>query len=242
MTSLISYPIAILAGGLATRLRPMTHTIPKALIDINGEPFINHQLRLLKKQGFSEVVLCVGYLGEEIEKIIGNGHAFGLNIQYSYDSQEKDKLFGTAGALKKALPILNSLHDAFFIMYGDSYLPCDYESIQNKFIKDDKLGLMTIFNNQGKWDSSNVEYDGENIIVYDKKNKNPQMQYIDYGIGVIQSKVLDSVPENTAYDLADVYKTLVSNKQLSAFEVKERFYEIGSWSGIEETKEFLRAL
>ena len=230
------FPVAILAGGLATRLRPVTETIPKALIEVKSEPFIYHQLRLLKKNGINKVVLCVGYLGEKIEAVIGSGKNFGLTVEYAYDSPGGGPLLGTAGALKKALPLLG---DDFFVMYGDSYLPCDYSAVQQSFIEQQKNSLMTVFHNQGQWDKSNVKYVDHQIMIYDKKSSDSELHYIDYGLGIFHASAFDRVPENFFYDLADLYQILLAEKQLSAFEVKERFYEIGSFSGIEEMNQLV---
>src|SRR5262245_48353254 len=142
-------PVAILAGGLATRLRPITENVPKAMIEINGEPFLAHQLRLLSSNGIQRVVLCVGYRGDQIQQYAGDGGRFGLHIEYSFDGP---KLLGTAGAVRAALPFLG---DAFHVLYGDSYLPCDYGAVEQTFFDSAKLGLMTVFRNDGKWDASN---------------------------------------------------------------------------------------
>lgn len=227
------FPVAILAGGLATRLRPVTETIPKALIEIKGEPFVFHQLRLLKKNGIKKAVLCVGYLGEQIEALVKNGKDFGLTVEYAYDSQKGGPLLGTAGAIKNALPLLD---ENFFVTYGDSYLTCNYIDVQQSFESQKKISLMTVFHNQGQWDKSNVKYANNEILIYDKKISDPDFQYIDYGLGIFHVSAFNKVPENTFYDLADLYKTLLAKKELAAYEVKERFYEIGSFSGIEEIK------
>jgi len=226
-------PVVILAGGLATRLRPLTTHIPKALIEINYEPFIAHQLRLLKAQGISEVVLCLGYLGEMVQDYLGDGSNFGIKLQYSFDGEI---LLGTAGSIKKALAYLP---DNFFVMYGDSYLPCDFDSIQAHFLASRKQALMTVFQNEGQWDKSNVEFvDGE-IIKYDKVDITPAMKYIDYGLGVFSQAAFDWVPEGSIFDLAALYQQLLAQDQLASFEVQERFYEIGSHSGIQEFSEYL---
>jgi N-acetyl-alpha-D-muramate 1-phosphate uridylyltransferase len=227
------FPIAILAGGLATRLRPITETIPKALITLNGEPFIAHQLRLLYKNKFRKVVICVSYLGEQIVAYVGDGTRFGLEVSYSFDGPT---LLGTAGAIKKALPLLG---ENFFVIYGDSYLPCDYASAQEAFLQAKKLGLMTIFKNDGKWDKSNVEYSAGEIQIYDKKVETPNMHYIDYGLGLFDQKVFAAIAENKNEDLVEIYQALLNQKQLAAYEVKERFYEVGSFSGIEELSQYL---
>lgn len=231
------YPAAILAGGLATRLRPVTETIPKALIDINGEPFIAHQLRLLKNNGIERVVMCVGFLGEAIEAFVGNGAHFGLSVSYSYDAPENGKLLGTGGAIKKALPYLD---ENFFIIYGDSYLPCNYAAVQKAYIEQQRLSLMTVFHNQGLWDKSNVKYVDHRIIIYDKKSTDPELKYIDYGLGIFNQTAFNQLSENTPYDLADLYQEMLREGQLAAFEVNQRFYEIGSFTGITEICHFLK--
>jgi MurNAc alpha-1-phosphate uridylyltransferase len=227
------FPMVILAGGLAKRLHPVSQTIPKALINIHGEPFICHQLRLIRGYGIKEVVLCVGYLGEEIEKQIGDGSHLGVRVQYSYDG---DPLLGTGGAIKKALPLLN---EHFFVLYGDSYLECDYSAVQFHFQKMQQPGLMTVLNNKDQWDTSNIEYANEKIINYDKQHRSPRMHHIDYGLGILSKIAFKHGPENQAYDLALLYKNLLAQNQLAAYEVKKRFYEIGSFSGIKELEDHL---
>ncbi len=220
-------PVVILAGGLATRLRPVTETVPKALLPIRGEPFIFHQLRALKQQGVSRVVLCVGYLGEQIETAVGEGEAFGLKVDYAYDG---DTLLGTGGAIAQALPLLD---EQFFILYGDSYLQCDYAAIQAAFNQSDKLALMTVFKNEGLWDSSNVEFQNGELITYSKRFKTPRMAYIDYGLGLVKASVFEHISLQQPTDLADIYETLVQQHALMGYEVKHRFYEVGSFAGIE---------
>jgi NDP-sugar pyrophosphorylase family protein len=227
--------VAILAGGLASRLRPITETVPKSLLEVNGEPFAVHQLRLLQSKGIRRVVLCVGYLGALIQRAIGDGSALGLQVDYSFDGPV---LLGTAGAVRNALP---KLGDPFFVMYGDSYLPCDYAAIARNFDAAGVLGLMTVFRNEGKWDTSNVEFDTGKIVAYSKTNRTPRMRYIDYGLGVFRAEAFRSLPAGIACDLTEVYTDLLQRKQLVAFEVRERFYEIGSPAGLRETSEFLAA-
>lgn len=226
-------PVAILVGGLATRLRPTTETIPKALIEIHGEPFLAHQLRLLRRSGVAHVVLCVGHLGALIEEYLGDGSHFGLSVEYSFDGPQ---LLGTAGAVKRALPLLG---DEFFLLYGDSYLPCDYAQVERAFLEQDKLGLMTVFRNEGKWDASNVEFLDGRIIDYQKKEPTRTMRHIDYGLGVFRKAAFDTVPPEQPLDLAELYQGLLRQGQLAAYEVKERFYEVGSERGIRDFAEFI---
>jgi len=227
-------PVAILCGGLATRMRPLTETIPKALIELNGEPFLAHQLRLLSSRGIDRVVLCVGYRGEMIRDYVGDGAKFGLRTQVLFDGPA---LLGTAGAIRRALPLLD---ENFFVLYGDSYLPCDYSAVAHAFFERGKCGLMTVFRNEGHFDASNVEFHEGRIVRYDKKNAIPAMRHIDYGLGVFRADVFAGLPNGPSCDLATVYQSLLSAGDLAAFEVPERFYEIGSLSGLAETAEYLR--
>ena len=226
-------PLAILAGGLATRLRPLTTTIPKALVEVNGEPFIAHQLRLLRASGITCVVVCAGYLGEMIQEYMSGGEEFGVQVRFAFDGPH---LLGTAGALKQALPLLG---EAFFVLYGDTYLPCDYGAIQTAFKQSGRLALMTVFPNDGRWDRSNVEFIDGRILAYDKHRPTPQMCHIDYGLGVFHRTALAAVPEAQFYDLAILYEELLAQGTLAAYEVGQRFYEIGSFAGLEETRQYL---
>jgi NDP-sugar pyrophosphorylase family protein len=227
-------PVLILAGGLATRLRPLTDKTPKALIEVAGHPFLWHQLQLLKQQGAGHVVLAVGYLGERIQETFGDGAELGLRIEYSFDGP---KLLGTGGAIRKALHLLP---ESFFVLYGDSYLTCNYHAVQNAFVNSRRLGLMTVFHNEGRYEGSNVEYLDGRILRYDKKNRTPGMRHIDYGLGIFDRRAFAAVGEGQPYDLACVYQDLLAGGELAAFEVQERFYEIGSPEGLREASEFLK--
>jgi len=224
------FPVIILAGGLATRLRPITEEIPKAMLDIAGRPFIDHQLNLLKKKGIENVILCVGHLGEMIEAHVKNGSAYNLQVTYSYDG---DKLLGTGGALKN---IGDKLPDTFFVLYGDSYLDIDYQKVENAYRLSGKKALMTVYKNEGRWDSSNVIFKNNELIRYSKKDKTEDMNYIDYGLGILSKSVLIEHPACDAFDLADIYEELSEKNELFGFEVFERFYEIGSPQGLEDLR------
>jgi NDP-sugar pyrophosphorylase family protein len=226
-------PVAILAGGLATRLRPITETIPKALVEVAGEPFLAHQLRLLARAGYRRVVLCVGYRAEQIRDFAGDGAAFGVEIEYSPDGPV---LLGTAGALRRALPLLG---DAFAVVYGDSYLTCDYAAAERVFLESGKLGLMTVYRNEGLWDTSNVEFAGGRVVAYDKVKRTPAMHFIDYGLGMFRRAAFDGIPEDRPSDLAALYQELLRRAELAAWESPDRFYEIGSPEGIRDLAEFL---
>src|SRR5688572_23218808 len=229
-----SLPVAILAGGMATRLRPITEKIPKLLVEVAGEPFFSHQIRLLKHAGLTRLVLCVGYLGEKIVELYGDGSKWGVSIDYAFDGP---KLLGTGGALIAALP---KLGDVFYVLYGDSYLPVDYLAVGEFFLKSGRLGLMTVYENRGQYDASNVWFEHGEIKIYDKKARLPQMRHIDYGLGVFRAGAFDGFPRDAVLDLAEVQKSLVARNELAGYEVRERFYEIGSPEGLRELDLLLR--
>jgi len=228
----MTFPVVILAGGLATRLRPITEKIPKSLVDVAGEPFICKQLKYLESQGVNKVTLCVGYLGEMIESIVGTGNQFGLEITYSYDGPN---LLGTGGAIKKALPLLG---ENFFVLYGDSFLPINFSSVEEAFNASQRLALMTILKNNNQWDKSNVSYLGDELIEYNKECPNSDMNYIDYGLGILSSRLFESYEEDLPFDLSEIYKSLSHQSELEGYPVNHRFYEIGSHQGLEETINF----
>jgi len=229
-----SLPVAILAGGLATRLRPITEKIPKLLVEVAGEPFFSHQLRLLKDAGLTRIVLCVGHLGEQIVDRYGDGSQWGVQLDYSFDGPT---LLGTGGALIRALPKLGG---AFYVMYGDSYLPTDYLAVGKAFQDSGRLGLMTVYENRGRYETSNVWFEGGEIKQYDKHHPLPQMHHVDYGLGVFRAAAFDGLARDAVVDLAGVQQALVARHQLAGFEIKQRFYEMGSPGGLQELDQFLR--
>ena len=225
--------VAILAGGLATRLRPITETIPKALVEVAGKPFIVHQLGYLREQGISQVVLCVGYLGDMIRDVVGSGASLGLKVIYSEDGP---KLLGTGGALAKAVDLLG---DHFFVLYGDSFLPLNFSVVQSAYEKSKLPALMIVLKNQNQWDKSNVLFVDGQLLEYNKRAPRPEMTYIDYGLGVLSASVLEQYSAGQGFDLADIYQDLSLKGRLAGLEVLERFYEIGSHVGLKETEEYL---
>jgi N-acetyl-alpha-D-muramate 1-phosphate uridylyltransferase len=230
----VKLPVAILAGGLATRLHPLTETIPKALVEVAGKPFILRQLDYLRRQGVSRVVLCVGFLGEQIEAVVGDGSSSGLMVSYS---QDWPKLMGTGGALRQALPLLDS---QFLVLYGDSYLPIDFSSVEQAFLSSGKPALMTVQRNADRWDKSNVLFLDNVIAEYNKRAPSPAMRHIDYGLGAISAQVLAGEDTAEPFDLAGIYHRLSLSGELAGYEVNERFYEIGSHKGLAEAADFFR--
>jgi N-acetyl-alpha-D-muramate 1-phosphate uridylyltransferase len=227
------FPVAILAGGLATRMQPLTERVPKALLEVAGKPFIAHQLASLRREGVDRVVLCVGFLGEMIEAYVGDGARFGLSVAYSFDGE---RLLGTGGALRRALPMLGQ---HFFVLYGDSYLEIAYAAVQAAYRQSGLPALMTVFRNEGRWDTSNVLFDGNRIVRHDKRSPAADMKFIDYGLGVLDGDILRA-SKDEAFDLSDLYAALAHEGRLAGFEATRRFHEIGTPSSLAEADRHLR--
>lgn len=225
--------VAILAGGLATRLGDLTRGQPKSMVRVEGRPFLEYQMELLRKAGVKDIVLCIGHLGEQIEDYFGDGARFGVSIRYSYEH----KLLGTAGALKRAGALLQ---DVFFTLYGDSYLFLDFARTLAYFQSQNKLALMSVYKNYDCYDRSNAAVEAGVVRRFSKREKTEDMVYIEYGANAFRKKVLDLVPAEEPYSLEDLFPRLIEKGELLAFEVKERFYEIGSPQGLQEFIQFVR--
>jgi NDP-sugar pyrophosphorylase family protein len=219
--------IAILAGGLGTRLGSLTKDTPKSMVKIRGKPFLEYQLELLKKQNLKEIVLCVGHLKDKIESYFGDGSRFGVRIEYG----EEEEPLGTAGALRNAG---NLLGDDFLVLNGDSYLAIDYGEVSEEYRLGNKLGLMVVYRNNNRYDKSNVMIADGLVTNYDRSGRAEDMRYIDYGLSVLNKKALEFVPQGKFLQLDEVYRELVRRRQLTAFETQVRFYEVGSVQGLED--------
>jgi NDP-sugar pyrophosphorylase family protein len=218
----------ILAGGLATRLRPLTETLPKCLVKVGGRPFLEYQLELLKKNGISRILLCLGHLSEMVTKYFQEGEKFGVSLSYSV---EEERLLGTGGALRKAWLLLEN---EFLLLYGDSYLDFSYSEIIEHYQKKPPVALLSVYRNQNQWDRSNAVVEDGYVKIYDKNNFLPEMQYIDAGLSILSKNVIREIPPHEFYDLADLYKSLVRRKLLQAYQIRQRFYEVGSTAGLQE--------
>jgi MurNAc alpha-1-phosphate uridylyltransferase len=224
--------VCILAGGRGRRLGPRVNDVPKPLLEVGGQPFVLHQLRLLAYHGAARVVLCVGYLGERIRERIGS-RRFGLRIEYSFDAPGLD---GTLGAIRRAQTLLG---DRFLVLYGDTYLRLDYRAAADEWLRSGCLGLMVVLRNDGKWDESNTVYAEGRVIEHDKWTPTSRMRWIDYGLGGLNAEALDQVPVSER-DLASLYKRLAEVGELCGYEARERFYEIGRPESLAEADAFLR--
>jgi NDP-sugar pyrophosphorylase family protein len=227
-------PVCILAGGLGTRLGDLVAQVPKPLLEVAGEPFLIHQLRLLRAHGAARIVLAVGYLGELIERRIGP-EQFGMRIDYSYDGPDP---VGTLGAIRKALPLLGG---AFLVLYGDSYLRVDYRAAVAAWEASGRAGLMTVLRNEGRWDTSNVVFADGLVVRHDKHQPAREMHWIDYGLGGLTERALQSGDPDTS-DLALLYQELAARGELCGYEASERFFEIGTPESLREADRFLRSL
>ena len=229
-------PVAVLAGGLATRLRPITEKIPKSLMVVNNIPFVLHQLNLFQQNGINQIHFCLGHLGEMVEMVVEESiFSKTMKITYSYDGET---LLGTGGAIKKAFPFLP---DTFFVTYGDSFLDIDYQSIESRFFESAKedCGLMTVYKNLNQFDTSNVIFQEKKIVHYSKKQLIGNMAYIDYGLGILRKSHFYAYPDQTPFDLSEIYEKLSLNGYLIGYESLERFYEIGSIKGIEDLSNYI---
>jgi MurNAc alpha-1-phosphate uridylyltransferase len=225
--------VAILAGGLATRLMPITKKSPKALVEVHGLPFVDWQLRLLAENGLEKVVFCVGHLSDMIINFVGDGSKYGIKVAYSIDGVVP---LGTAGAIKKALPLLG---DDFMVLYGDSYLPIDYQEVQEHFYQLSNPALMTVFRNDHDYETSNVAFHRGKVTSYSKSFQSPKFTHIDYGLSVFNWRVFELVDPHHPADLSEICSKLSTEGKLSGFEVFERFYEIGSHRGLDDFKKYI---
>ena len=224
--------VCILAGGRGKRLGARVTDVPKPLLEVAGEPFLFHQLRLLARHGATRVVLCVGYLGERIRERIGS-RRFGLKIEYSFDAPGLD---GTLGAIRRARDLLG---DRFLVLYGDTYLRLDYRAAAAEWLRSGCLGLMVVLRNDGRWDVSNTVYADGRVIAHDQSAPTSAMRWIDYGLGGLEARALERVPASER-DLSSLYNRLAQLGELCGYEARERFYEIGRPESLAETDAFLR--
>jgi NDP-sugar pyrophosphorylase family protein len=228
-------PIVVLAGGLATRMRPLTNPVPKALLEVAGEPFLAHQLRLFAREGIANVKLLVGYRWEQIRAFAGDGSKFGVQVDYIIDGP---KLFGTGGAIRRALDRVGS---EFLVTYGDAWLDSPYGVVVEAFRASGLKALMCVFRNENRWDASNVVFENGAIRLYSKRHRLPEMHYIDWGLGMLSATALEGRRSDEPWDLSELYQELSEARQLAGYEVSQRFYEIGSSEGLAETDRLLRA-
>ncbi len=227
-------PVCILAGGLGTRLGDCVRETPKPLLEVAGEPFLAHQLRLLSGYGARRAVLCVGYLGEQIRARLGH-ERFGIELDYSFD--EVPGRDGTLGAIRRAGALLG---ERFLVLYGDTYLRIDYRAVARDWARSGLPAVMTVLRNDNRWDRSNVVYRDGMVVLYDKRSPTPEMRWIDYGLGGLTSEALVCAPAGED-DLAELYGQLARRGRLQGFEAQARFYEIGTAAALRETEAFLAA-
>ena len=224
---------AILAGGLGTRLRPLTDKVPKAMAPVNGRPFLEYELELLASHGVDDIVLCVGYKGEMIRDHFGDGSGFGVKIRYS---SEGERLLGPIGGLKMAERMLRK---EFFVTYGDAYLRLDYRGMMDALMGHEELAVMAVYRNQGRHGRSDVVVKDGFVAAYDKVSQVPGMEWINFGVTAMRRDALAKVEPGRVTDEQTFYGRLVRERQLRALEVSERFYEVGSERSLAEFAGFV---
>ena len=227
-------PIAVLAGGLGTRMRPLTEQLPKALLKVAGTPFVAHQLRLFAREGITDVKLLVGHCWEQIALFVGNGSRFGVEVDYVVDGPT---LLGTGGAVRNAL---DRLGPEFLVTYCDSWLDASYAPVVEAFHASGQPALMCVFRNENRWDASNVLFENGVIRRYSKKFRLPEMLHIDWGLGMLRASAVASRPIGKPWDLAELYEELSTSGRLAGYELTRRFYEIGSFKGLAEISRLLK--
>lgn len=224
----------ILAGGLGTRLLPLTSTVPKSLVSVAGRPFIAWQLERLRASGIDDVIVCAGHFGERIAAFLGDGARFGVRARFAFDGPTP---LGTAGALRGALPWLDS---TFVVTYGDSYLEFDYSSLLRDLdAHPEAEATLAVYENRGAFDTSNVALDGDWVARYAKGACDPGLDHIDYGAMAMRRRVIERLPGHGPFGLDALQAELASAHSLRALRQSQRFYEIGSKSGLAELESHL---
>ena len=226
-------PVLILAGGQATRLGALTKNLPKSLIEVVGQSFAEHQIELLKQSGYTDIFFLVCHLGETISRSLGDGSRFGVQLRYFHDGYPP---LGTGGAVSRILELLQE--PCCLVLYGDSYLNCDYAGIEAAFWASGKDALMTVYHNHDRWVPSNVSFEYGRIVAYNKERPPAGARYIDYGLGVFRREAFEGLGQ-PPFDLSAVYQRALGRGQLDTYTVHERFYEIGSPEGLAETRAYL---
>ncbi len=226
-------PCVVLGGGLGTRMRSVDDRLPKPLLPVAGRPFVLHQLEWLGRQGVHELVYSIGHLGHLIrEELDGRDDLWGCSVRFV---DEGDQLLGTGGAVRLAVETYG-LDAPFFVLYGDSYLDLDLAAVEEAHTASGLDALMTVYRNEGRWDRSNVVFDGVRVRRYDKYEPDPGgagMDHIDYGLSILRGEtVLACVPEGGPSDLAEVFNVLSVEGRLAGYAAERRFYEIGSPEGL----------
>ncbi len=224
-----------MAGGLATRIRPLTNEIPKSLVSIEERPFLQYQIELLTCYGIKDIILCVSYMGKKIENCFGDGNKYNARIIYSY---EKEKLLGTGGALKLAE---KNLKENFFLIWGDSYVNLNYKEMHDFHLKNsDNFDVtIAIFYNIRNYDKSNIVYKSGKIKKYEK-NSTDKMKYIDAGVMVINKKLLLRIPPGKVFQIENLFTKLAKEEKIKPFLIKKRYYEVGSLKGLNQFTKFVK--
>jgi NDP-sugar pyrophosphorylase family protein len=227
----------ILAGGLGTRLGELTRDMPKAMTPFHDRPFLHYSVKLLGNQGIRDIVICIGYLGEQIKDFFGNGQKMGVNIKYS---QEGERLLGTGGALRQARDMFDSY---FLVLNGDTYLPIDYREVEGKHLQRGRKALMVVYDNKIDTEVKNniALDDDETVLRYDKEGISSELNYVEAGAIILRKEVLELIPEEVPISLEDgIYSPLIQEREMAAYITKQRFYDIGTPERQKAFEEFVK--
>ncbi len=214
-----------MAGGLGTRLGELTRDTPKVMLPFNDKPFLYYIISLLEKQGIKNIVLCIGYLGEQVKNFFGDGKKLGVNIKYSVESRQ---LLGTGGALKQARHLLN---EYFLVLNGDTYLPVDYPEVEKEYLRLGQKAMMVVYNNEANTGvKNNVALGSDQMVVsYDKKGTSPDLKYAEAGAVILRKETLGFIPEGEKISFEDgIYQRLIAQGKMAAYITRQRFYDIGT--------------
>lgn len=236
-------PVLILAGGLGTRLNAINPGLPKSMVAVCGRPFIAHQLQLLRRQGVTKVVLCVGHNAQPLIDFVGDGKQFDLTVEYSCDDETSDslessqaKLLGTGGALLKASRLIDS---PFAVLYGDSWLEVEFAPIIEAFERLNKPALVTVYRNENRYIPSNLKVEGQLVTAYNKEQPSADMVHVDFGLSIFSKQAFIAFAAQRSFDLASLITSLIAARQLACYEVSQRFYEVGTPQALKELEEHL---
>lgn len=223
----------ILAGGRGERMRPFTDSQPKPMVQINGKPFLEYLIELLKKNGIEEVVILVGYKHEKITEYFGDGLKFGISIKYSIGAVEDE----TGSRIRNARELLN---DEFLLLYCDNYWPLRLERLYQFHKEHGTLGTVTVYANKHKITRNNMSVNDNGLVVtYDKSRISPNLNGVDVGFFILGKRVLDYMPESNFSFETEIIPKLIERRELSGYLTNERYYSIGSPDRLPMTSEYL---
>ena len=225
----------ILAGGRGTRLRPLTDSRPKPMVEVNGKPFLEYQIEQLRDQGFEEILLLLGYLPEVVQNYCGDGSRWGVRIKYSVSAPDDE----TARRIKLAEPLL---HPCFLLLYCDNYWPMQMDRMWSRFVSAGVPVMITVYTNKDGYTRNSVRVDSNGYVtVYDKTCRSEGLQGVEISYALVDKCVIESLShENVAVEEA-LYTRLANERRLLAYTTDHRYYSVGALHRLPLTEEFFKA-